>query len=650
MIEQRSKPQHKGNTCRAIRHMPLELLTLVVPMALALLLAACGAPSSAPVEVVAQTALPTPTLEPTFTASAPPTSPAIPSPTATPVEPTPTPSPQTALSGHILDQGTNQPIVGAEVRVGAVTATTDPEGRYTLTGLPPGQYVLSVTHPDYDPGLSSIFTLGDGQELSLDLVLYAPDTSPYPKDPMLTNPLDPSGAPTVEDAERLARLQGLAGEVVSIRETNLSSEYLVNYKIGDEVRAAIAELNHEVWELTDDADRKWWIIKVCGNLASPLRAEMVVATPRPQPLPPMAEVVVDELIVRACASEECAEVGTVERGAQVEVLGCLADGGWCQVDLPGGGSGWCMGRSLRQLAVAEAVLAVQAVLPTATPGVAAGEGKIAFLSTRDHLSEEYPHYELYLMNSDGSQQTRVTTAGLPPYSCFLSWMPDYSQLFYNDCSSWRAIINLLDGTIVPWHLPVSEVGSSVHFSPDGSRLAYEQVERLPFNIFVVNADGTDHRQLTFSPENVQAQCPSWSPNGDKLAFGVVGGRSSFWVMKADGSEKVKLADASARESAWSPSGDRIAFECYVPGTTKSAYLDICVINSDGTNLVSLTHFERHQAAWHPTWSPDAKQIAFYVETSSSTGRQEQVHVINADGTGLTQLTFEGNNCCPAWSR
>jgi protocatechuate 3,4-dioxygenase beta subunit len=100
-----------------------------------------------------------------------------------------------------LNQETGQPIARAQVRVGSETTTTDAEGRYTLTGLPPGQYVLSVTHPDYDPGLSSIFTLAAGAEPEVELTLYAPDTSPYPQDPMLTNPLDPNGAPTQADAE-----------------------------------------------------------------------------------------------------------------------------------------------------------------------------------------------------------------------------------------------------------------------------------------------------------------------------------------------------------------------------------------------------------------------------------------------------------------
>ena len=70
---------------------------------------------------------------------------------------------------------------------------------------------------------------------------------------MLTNPLDPSGVPTSEEAERLAHLQGLTGKVVSIEESKLRGKWLVNYKSGDDIRAAVADLRHEVWKLTDEA-------------------------------------------------------------------------------------------------------------------------------------------------------------------------------------------------------------------------------------------------------------------------------------------------------------------------------------------------------------------------------------------------------------
>jgi hypothetical protein len=612
--------------------------------AVLIVLTACRASVTPTVEVTLQAAFPTPTLEPTFTPSPPPTNTPQPSPTATPVEPTPTPTPQSLLAGRILDQDTYQPIAGAEVRVGAAIATTDADGRYTLTALPSGQYVLSVTHPDYDPGLSSIFTLAHGQELYLDLALYAPDTSPYPKDPMLTNPLDPNGAPTAEDAERLARLQGLMGKVVNIRETRLSGEYLVNYRIGDEVRAAVAELSHEVWELTDDAGREWWIIKVCGNLVSLLPAEVAVATPQPRPLPPMAEVLVDELIVKECTSEECAEVGTVQRGVWIEVIGCLADGSWCQVGLADGRGGWCTGRSLRQLAVATAVAVATPVLPTATPVVGAGSGKIAFVSWRG--GQDYG--DIYVMNVDGSGIMRLTDH--PAGDDEPAWSSDGQQIAFvstrhADADNEIYIMNA-DGSSQT-HLTN---GYKPSWSPDGRHIAFTSGRDGNPEIYIINPDGSGLTRLTDHPDGDYS--PSWSPDGNQIAFSSARDDPrrpediyypyqlhEVYVMNADGSGEKRLTYDTGDDPAWSPDSQWIAFV-----SRQDQNFEIFVMKADGSDLTRLTNHPANDGS--PTWSPDGRQIAF----SSSLDGSSDIYVMNADGAGLTQLTFEGSNCCPAWSR
>jgi uncharacterized protein YraI/protocatechuate 3,4-dioxygenase beta subunit len=630
MIEQTSQTQRHRMTNRAVHCRPQVIFHLIVFLISALMIVACSSTPSIPSEVTVQAALPTPTPEPTFTPSPPPSDTPIATPTATPTpEPTPTPLPQASLSGRILDQEANQPIVDAQVSVDDQTTTTDDKGRYILTDLPPGQYILSVTHPDYDPGLSSIFTLAAGQEQSLDLALYAPNASPYPKDPMLTNPLDPNGAPTAEDAEQLARLQGLTGEVVNVRETKLSGEYLVNYKIGEEVRAAVAELSHEVWELTDDAGRVWWIINVCGNLASPLSAEVAVATPQPRALPPMAEVVVDGVTVQACASETCAEVGALAHGKQVEVFGCLADGSWCQVGLPGGGSGWCPGQSLRHLAVAQAVPVVMPA-PTSKPETAVGNGKIAFESNSD----------IYVINADGSGLERLTNS--QAVETGPAWSPNGQQIAFSSWTNGNDEIYVVtaDGSGLARLTDSPTVDSFPAWSPSGQQIAFQSDRDGNFEIYRINANGTELTRLTDHPALDQA--PAWSPDGRQIIFhSKRDGNLEIYAMNVDGSDLVRFTNHPADDvnPAWSPDGQRIIFQ-----SNRDGNFEIYVMTIDGSDLSRLTDHPSFDLT--PDWSPDGQQIVF---VSGRDGHSE-VYVMNVDGSDLTQLTFLVNNCCPAWSR
>jgi hypothetical protein len=652
MIEQTNKSWWTNVRYVFISYQGSNMIHLITLLALALILMACGVPSPASTQIAVQTALQTPTLEPTFTSSPPPTTTPQPSPTATPTEPTPTATPRTVLSGRILDQDTSQPISGATVRVGAATASTDADGRYTLTGLPPGQYVLSVTHPDYDPGLSSIFTLAAGEEQSLNPALYAPDTSPYPKDPMLTNPLDPNGAPTAKDAERLARLQGLTGDVVDIREIKLSGEYLVNYKIGDEVRAAVADLNHDVWELTDEAGRAWWIIQVCGNLASLLPEEAPIATPQPRPLPPMAEVIVDGLIVWECASEECAQVRTVQRGTRIEVIGCLADGDWCQVSLSGGGSGWCVGRSLGQLAVAKAVPMVEAILPTVTPEVTVRDDVdwIAYLGQDSNI---------WLIDPITGEQQRLTQSG--EASSGPAWSPDGTRLavgiggYYHPdgVTTDLAIVDLANGDLkrlgIYEHkdsVPPVAVGKPA-WSPDASIIYYSMtLDPLgrDWHLRQVQLHGEGREGVPpFSPNWFREEFPAFSPDGQWMTIGLVKQRAlipvpdsnwGIWLAEANGQNPRQLTTGVTGRSAWSPDSTQIAYDV---ASGVRDHQSIFVVNIDGSNTKHLT-----DNAYSPTWSPDGQQIAFTRVVDDHTA---EIWVMNADGTSPRKIADGGS---PAW--
>ena len=305
---------------------------------LAVLIVGCGAestPTIAPSATPDAVATVVASIKITLTAEAARMPTATPTDTPTPTATaTPTPLAPPRLEGQILDAVSNEPLAGAQVAANERQTTTDSEGRFLLTDLAPGQYTVLVTSADHDPVLSGIVDLRAGEQVVVDAALPAAGTGDYPRDPMASHQIDPAGAPTAQDAERLARLQGLEGEVVSVREVLLEGEYLVNYRKGDAIRAAMATLNHPAWELVDEAGQAWYIVRVCGNLAV-VRAPQVEVPAQCVSQPnPVVTVGDHALSAYACPSEICAVVAELASGWHGVALACGPGCDWLQVQCP----------------------------------------------------------------------------------------------------------------------------------------------------------------------------------------------------------------------------------------------------------------------------------------------------------------------------
>jgi Tol biopolymer transport system component len=181
------------------------------------------------------------------------------------------------------------------------------------------------------------------------------------------------------------------------------------------------------------------------------------------------------------------------------------------------------------------------------------------------------------------------------------------------------------------------------WSPDGKTLAvcYSSINHPPSRseprlegettlaLFAIPADGSGEPQFLFR----RACDPSWKPDSSKLAFGVQAIRGDGWTIavgSADGSHQILLFDPyhdrEALDPAWSPDGKQIAYNASftVRGTVGasdrqralSIQHQIFVIRSDGSDIRQLTS-DPQWACFHPTWSPDGTEMAFYCRSKEA---------------------------------
>jgi Tol biopolymer transport system component len=236
------------------------------------------------------------------------------------------------------------------------------------------------------------------------------------------------------------------------------------------------------------------------------------------------------------------------------------------------------------------LLVLLTAVPASGGSVPGFNGKIAFSSARDG------NYEIYTMDDDASDQSRLTTA------------------------------------------PQTDIDPD--WSPDGKQIAFTSNRDGNDEIYVMNADGGGQRRLT--TDAATDKNPTWSPGGRDIAFlSERDGNAEIYVMNSDGSGQRRLTSSSLPDvnPAWSPDGNRIAF-----ASNRDGNYDVYSMAVDGGNQTRLTTSPRDD--FGPTWSPDGKQLAF---TSNRDGNYE-IYAMNPDGTGQTRLTRNLDaDLDPAWS-
>lgn len=231
------------------------------------------------------------------------------------------------------------------------------------------------------------------------------------------------------------------------------------------------------------------------------------------------------------------------------------------------------------------------VISAQTDSLRGAAGSIAFHSNRDGIVATPPKptvHELYVMNPDGSDQSRVTY-----------------DLTDND--------------------------QSVDISPDGSKIAFV---RTPAGghpeIYVMDADGKNLTQLSYTAPGTINAWPRWSPSGEWIAFhsGVGSGSTAnfqIYLTKPDSPGLMQQVTTFAginQYPAWSPDGTRLAIR-----RGNNLYLislDASLHEASAVQLTDTPGFINQMAAF----SPDGTKIAYM---STRVGNQPSVFLRNVDG-------------------
>jgi TolB protein len=233
--------------------------------------------------------------------------------------------------------------------------------------------------------------------------------------------------------------------------------------------------------------------------------------------------------------------------------------------------------------------------------------------------------------------------------------PDGLRIAFHTLETYaeRSRLRILDApSLTPDWLEATDASErEVTWSPDGRRVAFvsKQDDWIGGDIFVADVVGrrlVNLRNLTpridASPDIEPQYTPAWSPDGTRIAFtSYRSGGPAIWVMNADGSDARQLTSHGDHIDAlptWSPDNRSIAFQRNSPQGTRIGIVSV----DDG----ALRFMALPSDASAPAWSPDGK----YLAVLSAPDGERDVFVVTPAGRITARVRRPGEDYNPAWIR
>jgi len=278
--------------------------------------------------------------------------------------------------------------------------------------------------------------------------------------------------------------------------------------------------------------------------------------------------------------------------------------------------------------------------------------RIAFAvhSQRTVGNANQPHLDIYWINSEGGEPVNVYSRESGLSGGQITWSNDSEQLLFDTDPSEQLYITDLNGignrfevASDDWDAPIGNWGdNSPNWSPNGQQIAFHSSRFQGQNyVYVVDSDGQNLANISFESRLSGSNQPKWSPDNQWVSFL---SNQSLYITRPDASDALELANLGSFYANWSWSPDASHLTFSVSGS--EGQTDIHVVGVNGGNLINLTNHpaEDREPVWRPiSPSTSADRLIAYI------GSDENVWLIQEDGSGAKQLTEDGGYRLPQWS-
>ncbi len=248
--------------------------------------------------------------------------------------------------------------------------------------------------------------------------------------------------------------------------------------------------------------------------------------------------------------------------------------------------------------------------------------------------------EIYLVDYDGYNLRRLTKDNR--LNILPKWIPNSSQIMYTSylynnpdlfvidiAKNKRKALSTIQG-----------LNSPAAFSPDKQNIVATLSRGVYPNLYILDKKGVVLRRFT-EGKHIDTS-PAYSPNGKEIAF--ISDRAGYpqlYVMDTDGANLRRISTKGNCDSpTWSPQGDKIAFTMKYDDN-----FDIFLYNIPRKRIVRLTEGQGNNE--NPSWSQDGRFIVF---ASTRSGKSE-IYIMGADGSETRKLVdMSGSSFTPSWSQ